>query len=189
MNLSLNHAKTLVDPEFKHVLEFGVFKGVTLTQLRKIFTHHFSVFGFDSFCGLPEDWVNKDGKVSHKKGQMSAHGKIPDVPGTKIYEGFFNKTIPEYLAEHISSAIALLHVDCDLYSSTKEVLFGLNRNIRPGTIIVFDEWIYRHHPDFDDHEQKAFYDWCTMCNRKCELIDFKDTSHCGEERKIVKVIT
>jgi len=185
MNLSLKHARTLIDPEYKHVLEFGVFKGETVRQLRQLFENHFQVFGFDSFKGLPEDWVFKGGNKRIRAGAMNPQA-ILSVPGVEIFPGWFKDTIPQYLGR--AANIALLHVDCDLYSSTKEVLFGLNAQIRSGTIIVFDEWIYNHDAAYDDHEQKAFYDWTTMCNRKFELVDFEDTSNCGEERQIVRIL-
>lgn len=185
MNLSLKHARTLIDAEYKHVLEFGVFKGDTIRQLRNLFDNHFQVFGFDSFKGLPEDWVFKGGQKRIKAGSMNPQ-MIPKIDGVQIFPGWFKDTIPQYLDR--AADIALLHVDCDLYSSTKEVLFGLNRYIKRGTIIVFDEWVYNHDDAYDDHEQKAFYDWTTMCHRQYELVDFTDTSNCGEERKIVRIL-
>lgn len=184
MNASLTHAMLLINKKYKHVLEFGVFKGNTLRQIRLSLREDIQVFGFDSFRGLPEDWVMQDGKVI-KAGSMNANA-IPTIKGVKIFDGWFNDTIPVYLQE--ACPIALLHVDCDLYSSTKEVLWGLNDFIVPGTIIVFDEWFYCHEKQFDDHEQKAFYEWAEAKNRKYGLVEFTDKSPCGEERKIVRIL-
>lgn len=186
MNLSLKHARTLIDPEYKHVLEFGVFKGDTVRQLRNLFDKHFQVFGFDSFKGLPEDWVFRGGK-QRIKAKIMATNIIPKIDGVKIFPGWFIDTIPQYIKVG-AAPIALIHIDCDLYSSTKEVLFGLNDFIKSGTIIVFDEWIYNHDPYYNDHEQQAFYDWTTMCQRKFECINFEDTSVCGKERQIVRIL-
>jgi hypothetical protein len=50
--------------------------------------------------------------------------------------------------------VSLLHVDCDLYWSTKCILDLLTDRIASGTVIVFDEfWNY---PGWQDHEVKAF---------------------------------
>ena len=70
---------------------------------------------------------------------------------------FLNETLPDYLK--IAQNIAFLHMDADLYSSTKEVLLAINEFIVPGTVIVFDEWIYNHNNYYDDHEAKAFFEW------------------------------
>src|SRR5690348_14909088 len=105
-----------MNPKFCHILEFGVFKGKTIKQLRKTLDDKWLIFGFDSFEGLPENW---DG-IKKNVGSLSNHGMIPDVPRVKFFKGWFQDTIPEYLLE--GESIALLHVDCDLYSSTKEIL-------------------------------------------------------------------
>ena len=53
--------------------------------------------------------------------------------------------------------ISLLHVDCDLYSSTKTIFDRLNDWIVPGTIIVFDE--YFNYSGWELHEFKAFQEF------------------------------
>ncbi len=184
MNNSLTHAISILNTSHKHALEFGVFKGATLRQIKSSVLPDMKVFGFDSFCGLPEDWVLQDGRII-KAGAMNA-GEIPGIDGVEIFDGWFKDTIPVYLEK--AQPIALLHVDCDLYSSTKEVLWGLNDFILPGTIVVFDEWVYCHEKQFDDHEQKAFYEWVKAQDRECEFVKFMDTSVCGEERKIVRIL-
>ena len=39
------------------------------------------------------------------------------------------------------SGIAFVGIDCDVYSSAREVLFGLGDRLRPSTILYFDELI------------------------------------------------
>lgn len=107
------------------------------------------VSGFDSFDGLPEPFKN------HKKGHFRAD--IPDFSeftNVHIYQGDFEDTIPLYKSWVKNKKIAFIHVDCDLYSSTKTVLTMLKANIKPGTIIVFDE--YQEHEEYIKNEQKAF---------------------------------
>jgi hypothetical protein len=53
---------------------------------------------------------------------------------------------------------AFIHIDCDLYSSTKAVLSGLSHRIVPGTVIVFDE--YFNYPNWQQHEFRAFQGFC-----------------------------
>jgi hypothetical protein len=144
------------------------------------------VFGFDSFAGLPEPWIDKNGKEVVPPGYFSTDGEVPQIDGVKFYVGWFSDTLPEYLKT--AQPIALLHIDSDIYSSAKEVLWTLNDYIVNGTIIVFDEWFYKHDPEFNDHEEKAFNEWVSKFNRKCEVVSFVDMTTSGEERKIFKVL-
>lgn len=165
MNKTLKKAVELINADYKHVLEFGVYKGGTITQLRNDLDNSYELFGFDSFAGLPEDWVG----TNCKKGDLSTKGFIPTIPGVKLYPGWFTDTIPEY--QTIKKPIALLHCDADLYSSTIEILYKLNDCIVPGTVIVFDEWYYNHKDILENrqHEQKAFYEWVEHFGREFEL--------------------
>jgi len=43
-----------LNPDYAHVLEFGVAKGVTLATIAKYLRKDYEIFGFDSFIGLPE---------------------------------------------------------------------------------------------------------------------------------------
>jgi hypothetical protein len=181
----------LMDEKYKHILEFGVFKGTTLKIIRDFFPKKYEVFGFDSFEGLPEDWVDSNNNIAGDgicvKGFFSTDKSIPDIEGVTIYDGWFEDTIPEYL--NVAETIGLLHVDCDLYSSTKTLLYSLNNYIKPNTIIVFDEWFYYSggNDRNDDHEQKCFYEWVKDFNREYELINhYSDTS--TNEQQIVKIL-
>jgi len=187
MNLSsLQHGLTLIDDQYKHVLEFGVCRGGTIRVIRQALDDTFRVFGFDSFTGLPEAWMDKDGKIVVPPEYFSTNGVIPNVENVKFYAGWFSDTLSDYLK--IAQPIALLHVDSDLYSSAKEVLWALNDYIVKGTIIVFDEWFYKHDAKYDDHEQKAFNEWVAAFDRKCEIVPFEDQTASGEERKIVRIL-
>lgn len=183
---TLQYGLTLLNNKCKHVLEFGVCQGVSMKVIRETLDKSFSVFGFDSFVGLPETWIDKKGKIVVSKERFSTGGKIPDINDVEFYSGWFTDTLPKYL--EIAEPIALLHIDCDLYSSTKEVLEALNRYIVKGTIIVFDEWFYWHDPYYDDHERKAFLEWVPNFNRKYEFVPFYDRTNSGEERQMVRIL-
>ena len=60
----------------------------------------------------------------------------------KIFRGFFSNTINEDLLSRIkdSNGIAVLHLDVDLYNSTKECLEAFFSHVNKGGIILFDEY-------------------------------------------------
>lgn len=178
---SVQYAATLINPEYKHVLEFGVYQGYTVGLIREALDKSYKVFGFDSFEGLPEDWKN----TPCHKGFFSTDGAIPNIDGVKFFKGWFEDTIPKYLKE--ADTIGILHIDCDLYSSTNTVFKYLHPYIRSGTILVFDEWCYNGNPECNDHEQKAFYEYVDEYNVRFTFIDFYDQQN-SIERKIVKIL-
>lgn len=98
------------------VLEFGVASGRTINHFARLFPNRL-IHGFDSFRGLPEDWTSR-----MPKGFFS-RSNLPSVASNvKLWVGWFNETIPEFERMYESDPIALLHVDCDLYSSTCTIL-------------------------------------------------------------------
>lgn len=117
-------------------LEFGVFKGESINFIADLISPK-TIYGFDSFVGLPEDW--NLGEKTYKKGHFSMMGKPPKVrTNVKIVQGFFEDTLEKWVHENAQD-ISLLHIDCDIYSGAKCVLELLNKCIVPGTLIVLDE--------------------------------------------------
>jgi len=137
------------------ILEFGVRHGTSIRQLASLTSK--PVYGFDSFEGLPEDWHQESKEV------YSTKGKIPKVPAhVTLMPGWFEETLPLFLAKH-EEDVALINIDCDIYSSTKTVLDLLSPRIKKGTIILFDEYIGNLHWEEDEHkafmESVAQYQW------------------------------
>ncbi len=133
-------------------MEFGVYKGDSLNTLAKLAPDKI-FWGFDSFEGLPEQWT-----IESKKGAFNVGGKLPQVrKNVRLVKGFYSETLTKFSAEHANDAVAFMHVDCDLYSSTKEILEALGDRFRPGTMIVFDE--YYNYPDWLWHEHKAWLEY------------------------------
>ena len=137
------------------ILEFGVRHGTSIRQLASLTSK--PIYGFDSFEGLPEDWHQESKEV------YSTRGKIPKVPvHVTLIPGWFEETLPLFLAKH-EEDIALINIDCDIYSSTKTVLDLLSPRIKKGTIILFDEYIGNLHWEEDEHkafmESVAQYQW------------------------------
>jgi len=128
------------------VLEFGVFSGASINHLAGLTAR--TVHGFDSFEGLPEDW-----RPDFQKGSFKRDG-LPEVrSNVRLHVGWFDTTLPAFVGKN-AAAVAFLHVDCDLYSSTKTIFQWLADRIVPGTVIVFDE--YFNYAGWRNHEYKAF---------------------------------
>ncbi|AIL66191.1 methyltransferase (plasmid) [Rickettsiales bacterium Ac37b] len=131
-------------------LEFGTAGGSSINYLAQ--QEPYSIFhGFDSFYGLPEAWY------CWPAGYFSLNGNLPAVEkNVKLHKGFFNETLPQFL-ELYKDNVRFLHLDADLYSSTKYVLDKLADRIQPGTVIAFDE--YWNYPGWKEHEYKAFQEF------------------------------
>jgi hypothetical protein len=180
----LEYACTLRDETLTHALEFGVYHGDSIRLMRACLSPSVEVFGFDSFQGLPEDWRDARGAQVGicVRGFFSTGGVVPNVPGVTFLPGLFTDTLGEYL--QVAQPIGVLHVDCDLYSSTRDVLAAIGHVIVPGTIIVFDEWIYSHDVSCNDHEQRAFREWVAQHGREFELVPFSGPT---DEQQIVRI--
>jgi hypothetical protein len=134
------------------LLEFGVAGGNSINIIAEIACDR-EVHGFDSFEGLPKDWT---GHIE-TKGAFSRNGKLPEVrSNVRLYKGWFSDSLPEFLAEN-AGPVAFLHIDCDLYSSTRDVLWQLAERLRPGTIIEFDEYFNYH--NWQKHEFRAWQEF------------------------------
>ena len=180
LRVGINRAMA-VKKLFPHAqfLEFGVHEGKDLVQMAtflksveqqsKSYVNGSIFHGFDSFEGLPEDWINgqldDDNQLVHKKGAFDTGGKAPQVDGLRLqlrdyglgrqssvadkivfHKGWFHETLPPFLEDH-KSPVAFVHADADLYTSTLTVLQELceRKLLRKGTVIIFDEfWNYPH---------------------------------------------
>ncbi len=133
-------------------LEFGVYKGDTINRLAELFPKAQWV-GFDSFEGLPEAWT-----LGAKAGAFDVGGRLPAVrDNVTLIKGFYDKTLPGFVAAHRGGKAALMHIDCDLYSSTLTALDSFKEMIGPGTVITFDELI--NYPGWQQGEYKAFMEF------------------------------
>jgi hypothetical protein len=126
--------------------EFGVGCGRSLRHLRRLIPMQETIYGFDSFDGLPEPWRN------HPVGSFATSYRIR-LPNVVLCEGLFADTVPRFVKKQARESVALMHVDCDLYSSTRDVLTGLRPLIVPGTVIIFDELF--GYEGWEEHEYRA----------------------------------
>jgi hypothetical protein len=147
----LRHAAREAPPDGL-MLECGVADGASLRHLAQGSARRFH--GFDSFEGLPEAWSG----TFEQKGKFGRGGALPEVPGNvALHKGWFEQTLPAFLAAHPDDSIAFLHVDCDIYSSTVTVLRALGPRLKPGAVLVFDE--YFNYPNWQRHEWRAFQEF------------------------------
>lgn len=132
------------------VLECGVYFG---RSLRVIASHvQGDVHGFDSFQGLPEAW-----SASEPAGAYGTCGRMPAMPpNVHLHAGWFEQTLPLFFERH-AGPVRLLHVDCDLYSSTRTVLDAVGPRLVPGSIVVFDDLL--GYPGYESHELRAWSEW------------------------------
>jgi hypothetical protein len=145
-------------------LEFGVYMGETINYIADRIDG--TIYGFDSFQGLPEHW-----RGGFEKGMFALDKDgLPKVrKNVKLCVGWFDQTLPTF-SEKSSEPVAFLHVDCDLYSSTKTIFEHLGDRIVPGTVIVFDE--YFNYPSWQQHEYKAFQEFLSAEQMDYEYIGY-----------------
>ena len=132
--------------------EFGVRSGRSINHIARRVPNE-TVHGFDSFEGLPEPWTG----WTIGAGGFGGEG-IPKVePNVQLHVGWFDDTLVPFLAEHPGD-VSFVHVDSDIYSSARTILWGLADRLRPGSIIVFNE--YFNYPNWKQHEFRAFQEFC-----------------------------
>jgi hypothetical protein len=200
MKVELEMAMALCEPDGLY-LEFGVFKGWTINKCAEILPNqHF--WGFDSFEGLPEEWIvvdPKDPRVKKWKKMNKGHFAVDQLPevsyNVTLVKGFFDQSLELWMKENIKpdSKISWLHLDADLYSSTIYVLEKLNDYIVPGTIIRFDElvdWRLEQFPcsghkrpkpkysNWREGEWKAMNEWLEKYDRQIQPL-WRDWHQCA----------
>jgi hypothetical protein len=169
------------------ILEFGVATGSSFkafVRMNNIFNrerYHIvsqkRLYGFDSFEGLPElnkkiDLAGFGGKEigEIKKGGFNAKDFYKDImkftkvhKNCEIVKGWFDDTIPNFLDKNPHLTCSLIHVDCDIYESTKTVLKYFLSRLNVGGIILFDEIFQKNFPG----ETLAFIEQYNENNKIC----------------------
>ena len=148
------------------VLEFGVLGGFTARiaceTMRDMLIFK-QIHLFDSFDGLPEykspidansyeiagrnvwadrmripDWLVRELGVPIEVHVLTSLSEVIGPERVFIHRGYFEET----LQRPLPFKAALIHIDCDLYQSTKEVLARLSEMdvLQDGCIILFDDY-------------------------------------------------
>lgn len=131
-----------------------------------------TIYGFDSLKGLPSQWDRDD--LVFKKGTFGYkdNNALPQLLNNIIfYKGLFEEILPQFVDEVLrDQQIALLHIDSDIYSSARTVLFTLKNNLKPGSIIVLDECY--NYPGYERNEWKALNEFLAATNLKAKFLAY-----------------
>ena len=129
-----------------------------------------TVYGFDTFEGLVEDWQIDDQAVI-KRGTfslsepfaqrfirdtgVSLHDGVPDALGRKVQfiRGSTYETLAPFLTDRPAAPIKLFHMDLDTYESCRHALETCKDHFVEGSILVFDEYLVTN------GEMLAFYEF------------------------------
>ena len=138
---------------------------------------------FDSFQGFPASTMEEDLASPHvasgawgegtAKG-LSANalkqlcGQFLNEERINIYEGWYKDTLSTIEPER---KFGFVHLDCDLYESTYDVLYHLfaNNHVSEGAKLLFDNW-YCNRASKAFGEQKAWQDIIQQFNIECTHI-------------------
>jgi hypothetical protein len=117
--------------------EFGVWKGESINYFAKCaHLRQTTLFGFDSFEGLKDDWPG----LGQARGHFSLGGQLPTVESNVVLiKGEFEQTLPAFLASD-ARPFAFVHIDCDTYQSTRSILDLILDRLTVGTVLLFDEY-------------------------------------------------
>jgi tetratricopeptide (TPR) repeat protein len=150
------------------VCEFGVASGRSLRMTQELLPlDAIEIHGFDTFTGLPQAWGNEPA------GSYSTGGVVPDMEQGKVFfhKGLFRHTIPRFLESQPEDAVlAYANIDCDLYTSTLDILESMYDRIVPGTVLVFDEYLC--HATWRQDEFRAFRECCKRFGWHYEYLAF-----------------
>jgi len=142
--------------------EFGVYNGQSINFIASRIDK--MIYGFDSFEGLPEDWLPE-----FRQGRFKVNN-LPEVrENVALIKGWVDDVLPEFAEQHAGQC-SFIHIDCDLYSSTKTIFHHLKNRISTGTVIVFDEFF--NFPGWKNWEYKAFAEFIADGDAEFEFLGY-----------------
>ncbi len=83
-----------------------------------------------------------------------------------VYQGMFSETAPS-LSERLSSKIAIINIDCDIYGSTVDALTAIRDRLQLGCVLMFDDY-NAYCADNSQGERRAFHEFSTSTHFKFE---------------------
>jgi O-methyltransferase len=150
--------------------EFGCHSGRTFSSAINAFNClgmvEAEVYAFDSFEGLPPTSSIIDG-IFEKGSFFTDVEKFKNIVrkntgkslnNLNIIKGFYSESLNQSLQSKLPKA-GIVHIDVDLYSSTKEVLSFVYPLLVSGTVILFDDW-FCFPPGQNKGEMGAFNEFC-----------------------------
>lgn len=141
--------------------EFGARKGKTAHKLSHFKPDATPFYLFDSWEGLPEDWDLGDGHVFQKEDMACPQPTLRFKNG-RLVKGWFKDTLGPWVESlGTDTPLTMLHMDCDLYSSSLEVLQACDNLLVNGSIVICDDLFA--YPNWRDGQWKAVNDWDPGC--------------------------
>lgn len=138
------------------VVEFGVFKGGSLTQFatfRELLENENSrkIIGFDVFGEFPqadnepdrqfrEKWVKETNNNFLSREEIYHSMELKGIGNIELIKGDILETLPVYIAEHPHLKVALMHIDTDIYAPSKIALELLYERVVKNGVIIFDDY-------------------------------------------------
>ena len=132
--------------------EFGSHGALTFSQAyheARRHGHAAKLWAFDSFQGLPAAAIDKDEHPKWVAGDMATpldeFHQLCNVRGIDkasytTVPGYFSDSLPPLGDSAKPHNICLAYIDCDLYTSTLDVLTFLQPRLKHGMIIAFDDY-------------------------------------------------
>jgi len=99
-------------------------------------------FGFNSFEGLPEDWVTGGKSAGSYKTTSGSLGNLDSR--VTLVPGWFNESIPRFFSDSriFPESVRIVMFDADLFSSTVVALAGTTMNEPDSAQLwIFDEFV------------------------------------------------
>ena len=120
-----------------YYIEFGVWTGDSINQFANILGD-ITIYGFDSFEGLREDWV---GVALHPKGTLNRNKKPPRLNDNCVpVIGWIQDTLPKFIFENKDLKINFVHIDTDTYPTAKFILQQIKPYLINGSIIIYSKY-------------------------------------------------
>ena len=148
------------------IAEFGVREGITMRIIQGSTLNSRLYYGFDSFKGMPASQY----PTAYTKGELKMRrNDIPQFNSqTTIIEGWFKDTLTSDKT-YFKNPLAFIHLDADIYESTKLALNYCLPFMGAKTIIQFDE-IYCPKANSEYHEYKAWIEFVEEYDVQHEVV-------------------
>jgi hypothetical protein len=160
--LFIHEIYKMILPVHGSIMEFGVRWGnnqALFSAFRAVYepyNQNRRIIGFDTFEGFPsvasedggEEYIEVGAFAVTKKYEtfleqvlhtrLNEGAKMP-TDSIELVKGDASVTVPNYLANHQETVIALAYFDFDLYKPTKDCLEAIKPYLTKGSVVVFDE--------------------------------------------------
>jgi hypothetical protein len=160
------------------MLEFGTNNGGSLYYFASRLPATMKFAGFDCFEGIPEAWDGLpagaikgyglplelwSGTPELKQQVLSEFERTgrfpaPPQPNVRIEPGLFSEALTRYLKDGWPPDVRLVHMDADIYISTRPVLDTLCGPLKYRYLILFDEFYSVNHEFRAWREFTALFD-------------------------------